>query len=77
MTTKKVGSTGRLGSKYGKGIRDEIVAIEKKSKKVYECPNCHKKTLKRKSTGVWICKKCGKKYAGKTFSPPSNTRSER
>lgn len=73
--TKKVGSAGKLGPKYGKGIRDEVIGIEKRSKKIYECPNCHKKALKRESSGVWICRKCGKKYAGKAFSPASNTRS--
>jgi len=74
MRTKKIDSAGRFGSKYGKGIRDEIVAIEKLSKATYECPSCHKKGLRRESMGIWVCKKCGKKYTGKAFRPPSKTR---
>ena len=72
--TKKVGSAGRFGSRYGKGVRDRIVAIEKVSKKIYECPSCHKKGLRRESSGIWVCRKCGKKYAGRAFKPPSKTR---
>jgi len=75
MRTKKIGSSGRFGSRYGKGIRDEVVAIEKASKKTYECPSCHKNGLKRESSGIWVCKKCGKKYTGKAFRPPVKTRS--
>ncbi|MCD6367830.1 MAG: 50S ribosomal protein L37ae [Candidatus Aenigmarchaeota archaeon] len=72
--TKKVGSSGRFGSRYGKGVRDRVVAIEKVSKKVYECPSCHKMGLVRVASGIWVCKKCGKKYAGKAFKPPLKTR---
>lgn len=72
--TKKVGSSGRFGPKYGKGVRDEIVAIERESKKVYECPSCHKMGLKRSSSGIWVCMKCGKRFTGKSFKPPTTTR---
>ena len=43
--TKKVGSTGRYGARYGSTIRKRVRQIEEKSKAVYKCPVCSMKTL--------------------------------
>jgi large subunit ribosomal protein L37Ae len=66
---KKVGSTGRLGPKYGRKIRVRLKNIEQKHKVLYICPSCKKKALKRLSAGIWECKKCKTKIAGGAYSP--------
>lgn len=63
---KKKG-TGRFGSKYGKSIRDKLIEIKRKTKKKYICPACSRKAVRRKAPGIWICKKCGKKFASGAF----------
>ena len=67
--TKKVGIAGRFGSRYGKKIRTNVIAVEKELRKPHPCPECMKKTLKRVSAGIWECKKCGTKIAGKAYRP--------
>lgn len=67
--TKKSGSAGRFGARYGLGIRQILSSIEKKQKANYECPNCHKIKLKRLATGIWRCNSCEKKVAGKAYIP--------
>ena len=65
--TKKVGSTGRFGARYGLTIKQKVLAIEKRQKMKYECPACSKTAVKRVSKGVWSCSKCNHKFTGKTF----------
>ncbi|QQG39062.1 MAG: 50S ribosomal protein L37ae [Candidatus Woesearchaeota archaeon] len=65
--TKKVGSAGRFGSRYGVTIRKKIAEIEKKQKAKYKCPKCHYKTVKRVSVGIWKCNKCNTKIGGKAY----------
>ena len=67
--TKKVGSAGRFGPRYGLKIRRRILKIEQKQRKKHECPSCSKKALKRIACGIWQCKKCGAKFAGGAYTP--------
>lgn len=67
--TKKVGSSGRFGVRYGGRIRLKVAEIEKKAKSSYECPTCKKPKLVREAKGIWVCKKCGHKTAGKAYEP--------
>ena len=71
MATKKVGSTGRFGPRYGTRTKKIVRAIEKKQKARQECPYCERKALKRMATGIWLCKKCGTKFAGGAYTPRS------
>lgn len=64
--TKKVGVTGKFGARYGKKIREDILKIGRPPK---TCPNCFKPTLKRVSAGVWLCRSCNLKFAGKAYKP--------
>ncbi len=66
--TKKVGSTGRFGVRYGLKVRQRLLEIENKQKAFYKCPNCHKIKVKRVSVGIWQCNKCDLKFAGKAYS---------
>ncbi|MEK6945869.1 MAG: 50S ribosomal protein L37ae [Nanoarchaeota archaeon] len=65
--SKKTKSAGRFGARYGKNVRDRIVAVEQKQKKKQKCPFCGKLGAKRLSKGIWHCKKCGKKFASNTY----------
>ena len=66
--TKKVGSAGRFGARYGARIRKKIKEIEQKQKKRFECPKCRSIQVKRASTGIWQCRKCKIKFTGKAYS---------
>ncbi|HZD12798.1 MAG TPA: hypothetical protein VE177_04685, partial [Candidatus Binatus sp.] len=35
----------------------------------HECPRCRFRTVRRRSVGVWLCRKCGYKFAGGAYSP--------
>ena len=67
--TKKVGSTGRFGVRYGKRIRQLVLDIEKKQKIKHKCPFCKKLNVKRLAKGIWECNKCNKKFTGKAYFP--------
>tara|TARA_Y100000310_G_scaffold188555_2_gene188526 strand:+ start:199 stop:414 length:216 start_codon:yes stop_codon:yes gene_type:complete len=62
---KKIGSAGRFGAGYGK-IKQKLINLEKKQRSRQECPFC-KGTAKRKEKAIWLCSKCGKKFAGGIF----------
>ncbi len=66
--TKKIGSAGRFGSRYGKTIREKVSNIEKKQRKKQICPYCKKPAAKRLSMGIFICKKCKAKFTGGAYS---------
>ena len=67
MATKKVGSAGRFGSRYGRKIRTKIWAVEKKQRRKQKCPYCLKDAVKRISKGIWHCTKCHSKFTGKAY----------
>ncbi len=67
--TKKVGAAGKFGVRYGKKIKDRFVDIHKAYKADHICPNCSRPTVKRVVSGIWLCKKCGHKFAGKAYRP--------
>jgi len=62
---KKIGSAGRFGAGYGK-IKEGLVAVERKQRVRQVCPFC-KGRAKRLEKGIWLCQKCGKKFAGGAF----------
>ena len=67
--TKKVGTAGRFGVRYGLRLRQKLIEIEQRQKIKHECPFCHKLQLKRASKGIWSCHKCDKTFAGKAYWP--------
>ena len=62
---KKIGAAGRYGAGYGKP-KQRLVAVESIQRKRQTCPFC-KGTAKRQEKAIWLCKKCGKKFAGGAF----------
>ncbi len=67
--TKKVGSAGRFGPRYGKKLRKLVISVEKVQRAKKVCPFCKKLgAVKRKSPGIWNCKKCEKTFTGRAYS---------
>ena len=67
--TKKVGPVGRYQARYGVRSRTIIKNIELAQRTKQQCPSCGNKKVKRVSTGIWQCMKCGNKYAGGAYVP--------
>jgi len=67
--TRKVGVAGSLGSRYGTVARRRYADIVSQMRRPYECPQCHFKTVRRLSVGIWLCRKCGVKFAGGAYTP--------
>tara|TARA_Y100000310_G_scaffold323580_1_gene384193 strand:+ start:1169 stop:1399 length:231 start_codon:yes stop_codon:yes gene_type:complete len=65
--TKKVKSAGRFRTGYGLRVRKRLKKVEDRQHEKQICPFCQKKGVKRKSKGIWHCKKCKKKFASGTF----------
>ena len=69
LRTKKVKSVGRFGPRYGVSIRRRIREVEARQKVWHVCPSCAAPRVKRVSTGIWECRKCGHKFAGGSYLP--------
>lgn len=69
MHTKKVGSAGRFGNKYGSKIRVAVAKAEADSRSCHPCPVCLNQKLVRESAGIWTCRKCSTTFAGGAYSP--------
>lgn len=55
---------GKYGTRYGSSIRKQMKKIEISQHSKYFCSFCGKKTIKRKSVGIWFCKGCKRDIAG-------------
>ena len=69
MTTKKVSSAGRFGVRYGLKTRKSTIETDALKKTKWTCSNCMKPAVKRVSAGIWQCRKCGHKFAGRAYKP--------
>lgn len=67
--TKKVGSTGRFGARYGTLHRRTVLNIEKVQKAAHACVRCGSVSVYRIHTGIWECQKCEFKFAGGAYAP--------
>ena len=65
---KKVGTSGRYGSRYGRKVRFKVRTVEALKNSKQECPNCGKTKIKRLSQGIYECRACGSKIAGKAYT---------
>ena len=62
--TKKVGITGKYGTRYGQKLRKQVKAIEILQRVRSICPFCGKKSIKRQAAGIWRCRGCRRAIAG-------------
>lgn len=67
--TKKVGSAGRFGPRYGTRVRKRVQAVEQGLRRFHKCPSCGALKARRVSTGIWQCRRCGAKFAGAAYRP--------
>ena len=65
--TKKVGITGKYGTRYGASLRKVIKKIEVSQHSKYTCTFCGKDSIKRDVTGIWNCRSCKKTIAGGAY----------
>jgi large subunit ribosomal protein L37Ae len=67
MTKLKISkSAGRFGPRYGVSVRRRIADIESRQRKKQQCIFCDGRA-KRLSKGIWLCQRCGKKFAGHAY----------
>ena len=67
--TKKVGPAGRYQARYGVRARTRVRNVEIVQKAKHICPSCGHQKVKRVSTSIWQCGKCGIKFAGGAYLP--------
>ncbi|KXL50139.1 hypothetical protein M433DRAFT_61870 [Acidomyces richmondensis BFW] len=66
--TKKVGITGKYGTRYGASLRKQVKKIEISQHAKYTCSFCGKTTVKRNAVGIWSCRSCKKTMAGGAYT---------
>lgn len=72
--TKKVGITGKYGTRYGSSLRKIIKKFEISQHSKYFNPFTGAHTLKRDAIGIWKCSQTGLQIAGGAWEvkyPPS------
>jgi large subunit ribosomal protein L37Ae len=67
--TYKVGSSGSLGARYGTVARKRYATVVSALRSSHECPQCHLTAVRRLSVGIWLCGRCGYKFAGGAYAP--------
>lgn len=78
--TKKVGTTGWMGPRYGIRVRRRVLEIDRARRQPAACPRCSTVTVHRLAAGVFQCSRCRTKFASGAylFTPaPPITRSEK
>merc|ERR1711909_214030 len=68
--TKKVGITGKYGTRYGASLRKTVKKMEISQHSKYTCTFCGKDKMKRQCVGIWKCgdKNCRVQVAGGAYT---------
>ena len=66
--TKKVGITGKYGTRYGSTLRKIARKMEVSQHSTYNCVFCGKDSVKRTCVGIWDCRSCRKVMAGGAYT---------
>ncbi|KAL2137177.1 hypothetical protein VTI74DRAFT_7724 [Chaetomium olivicolor] len=66
--TKKVGISGKYGTRYGASLRKLVKKQEVSQHARYTCTFCGKNTVRRQAVGIWSCKSCKKTMAGGAYT---------
>ena len=61
-------TTKRFGARYGMRTRNKAAKIEQEQRKKHKCPYCNKTAVKRVAAGIWECRQCSTKFAGKAYT---------
>ncbi|MBN2459538.1 50S ribosomal protein L37ae [Candidatus Woesearchaeota archaeon] len=62
------GSVRRLGSRYGRTVRFKLGKIESEQRKKHKCPYCSYVKVRRKTAGIWECRKCGATFTNRAYT---------
>jgi large subunit ribosomal protein L37Ae len=73
--TRKVGITGKYGTRYGASVRKQVKKMEITQHARYTCSFCGKDSVKRTAVGIWHCRGCRKTVAGAAYVMSSVTAS--
>lgn len=65
---EKLGSAKRFQARYGRKTKEKFAKVEKEQRKLHKCPYCNQVKVKRLAMGIWHCRKCNAKFAGKAYS---------
>lgn len=60
--------TKRFGARYGRKPKKKFAKIESQQRAKHKCSSCNKVAVKRIAMGIWQCKKCEIKFAGKAYT---------
>ncbi|MBT3298677.1 50S ribosomal protein L37ae [archaeon] len=60
--------TKRFGARYGRRPKKSFAKIESSQRSKHKCPYCNKSAVKRVAVGIWECRKCLVKFAGKAYT---------
>ncbi|KAL2156367.1 hypothetical protein VTH82DRAFT_1112 [Thermothelomyces myriococcoides] len=66
--TKKVGISGKYGTRYGASLRKLVKKQEVSQHAKYTCTFCGKNSVRRTAVGIWSCKSCKKTMAGGAYT---------
>ena len=66
--TKKVGISGKYGTRYGASLRKLVKKQEVSQHARYTCTFCGKDSVRRSAVGIWSCKSCKKTLAGGAYT---------
>ncbi|KAK4218104.1 60S ribosomal protein L43 [Rhypophila sp. PSN 637] len=66
--TKKVGISGKYGTRYGASLRKLVKKQETSQHARYTCTFCGKDSVRRSAVGIWNCKSCKKSMAGGAYT---------
>ncbi len=68
MATKHVKAVNRVGVRYGRTIRRRVAKVEALQRARHKCPYCNYQQVRREAAGIWVCKKCGKKFTSRAYT---------
>jgi large subunit ribosomal protein L37Ae len=68
LARKKRKNIGRRG-RGGATLRRRYERIMNSLNRYHRCPSCASESVKRKSVGLWGCRKCGYTFAGGAYIP--------
>ncbi len=54
---------------YGVKIKKRLKAVRDQTTAKHACPYCGKTSVRRKSTGIWLCRSCKAEFAGGSYTP--------
>ena len=69
MAKTKLESASRYGARYSSPLKKKVKEIERIQKNKQVCPQCGRKSLKRKGYSLWTCTKCDTQVAGGAYKP--------